>query len=300
VASRTTSVWRIAGVADAIGAILAERSGFEGLWLSSLCLSVSRGLADEGVLTLPHVVDAARVLRGAAALPTIVDCDTGFGDREVVAAAAAQLEAVGMAAMCMEDQRPPKHNSLGQHDIVLEDPRTFAGKIAAAALARSSADFHIFARIESLVAGQALADALGRARCYVAAGADGIIIHSRSSVPYEVIAFAQAFRAEDRETTLAVIPTTYYDTPIGVLGDVGVDMVIYANQAARAAVRAMEQAYHAILAEGSSATIEDEIAPVRDLLGLVPEPDVHRRLAASVAWDAGVRAIGTIPRASTA
>src|SRR6185503_4607581 len=194
-------------------------------------------------------------------LPVLADCDTGYGNERNAAYAVKLFEEAGIAGACFEDKSFPKENSLlpdGRQN--LEDMTEFARKIEAAVEARKSSDFAVVARIEALVAGWGLEEAIKRGRAYEEAGADLLLIHSRSSSPDEVVAFAQAW---DGTIPLVLVPTVYptlTEKKIRALGKVR--LVIYANQALRAAVRAQQELLSEIRRAGGIHTVDAFMVPL--------------------------------------
>ena len=129
----------------------------------------------------------------------------------------------------------------------------------------------IIARIESLILEQGMEDALERARAFVAAGADGIMIHSRQKDPAEIFEFCDRFRLEDQKTPLVVVPTSYNGTTEQELSEHGVNIVIYANQLTRSAFPAMEQTARDILKYHRAKEVDDRLLPIKDIITLIDE-----------------------------
>jgi phosphoenolpyruvate phosphomutase len=276
-------ITRVAGAGDALSAILVERNGFDAVWASGLAISAFHGVADCSILTMSEFLAAAALMNQAVSIPIVADCDTGFGDAHDVAAMVAHYETAGIAAVCIEDKNFPKRNSfLDDQELIGIDE--FCTKIATAKATQLTPDFFVIARLESLIAGLGVEDALERALAYCDAGADAILIHSKSRTPDEVYAFAAAFRAEMPAVPLIAIPTTYYDATCEALAARGFNMVIYANQALRAATRAMDAALAMIREAGSVAPVERTIASLCDIFGLIgmdtPTPPPRRRRTA--------------------
>jgi phosphoenolpyruvate phosphomutase len=256
-------VIRAIGVSDGLGARLAERAGFEALWASGFAISASHGVPDAGILTMKEMLDAAVVISDASALPVIADCDTGFGDVSVVARMVQSYERRGIAAVCIEDKCFPKRNSFrpGQH---LADAGEFAAKIEAAVAARTDPDFCVIARLESLIAGHGLDDAVERGEMYAHAGADVVLIHSKARSAVEIEAFAARWRRAGQSVPLAIVPTSYPDIEIDDL-DEGVKIVIYANQLVRASVRAAQETLRSIATTGSTKSAEAHLGSMREI-----------------------------------
>lgn len=284
-ALRSGNLQTYVGVHDGITAILADSQRCDGLWLSGLGVSAAHGVPDASIVTMTEMLAAAKIADRASGLPVIADCDTGFGDINNVIHMVRQYEQAGIAAVCIEDKVYPKRNSFtdGQNLVPAAE---FAAKLMIAKRAQATADFMVFARIESLVAGLGLDDALSRARIYVKAGADVVLIHSKSEKPDEVIEFSVGFRREFSDVPLVVIPTTYPGVTKRQLSAAGVSGVIYANQILRAAVSAAESVMKAIDVDGSTGPIEGELARVQQLLALLGTAEIgaaDRRFAEAAA-----------------
>ncbi len=249
------------GARDALEARVIERAGFDFVWSSSLGISAAHAVPDASLLSMFHYLEAARYMREAVGIPVLADGDTGYGDERNVAYAVRQYESAGIAGICFEDKKFPKENSLlpdGRQDLApLEE---FGAKIEAAVGARRSAGFAVVARVEALVAGAGQEEALRRAHRYEEAGADLILIHSRSKEPDEVVEFVRAW---DGAAPLVLVPTIYpslTEKRIRALGKVR--MVIYANQPMRAAVKAQEELLSEIRRAGGIHTIDDRMVPL--------------------------------------
>jgi phosphoenolpyruvate phosphomutase len=215
---------------------------------------------DTEVLTWQQLLAVAAEMVRAVDLPVIADCQTGFGGPELVRKLVVEYEARGVAAISIEDGASPHKNSLlpGLHGLAPCD--AFARKIEAAAQVR--ANLLVLARVQALVAGCGQEEALHRASVYVDAGADVIIIHSRSPTPDEVLEFVAAW---DRTTPLAIIPTKYPSITDAQICAVGkIKLAIYANYGLRAAIAGMKRAFKEILSEGTAAGTEHWIASLEE------------------------------------
>jgi phosphoenolpyruvate phosphomutase len=170
-----------------------------------------------------------------------------------------------VAAVCLEDKLFPKTNSfIGEHQP-LADVDEFCGKIKAGKDSAPDPDFSIVARVEALIAGRGLEEALRRAEAYHAAGADGILIHSKRQTADEILAFAAEW---GRRGPLVIVPTMYYATPADVFRKAGISVVIWANHNLRAAISAMREVSRRIRAEESLVGVEGAIVSVREVFAL--------------------------------
>lgn len=147
----------------------------------------------------------------------------------------------------------------------------FFDQISAGKKTQLTEDFMIIARIESLILEQGMKDALNRARAYVAAGADGIMIHSRKKEPAEIFEFCDNFRKEFKSVPSVVVPTSFNQVTENEFRSHGVSIVIYANQLTRSAFSAMEQTAKEILKFQRAKEAEEHLMPISQILTLVEE-----------------------------
>ncbi|MBI3568149.1 MAG: isocitrate lyase/phosphoenolpyruvate mutase family protein [Gemmatimonadetes bacterium] len=264
---------RLVGAHDALGAKLAERHGFEGVWSSGFEISTSHGVPDASILTMSDYLAAAQRMADAVDIPVVADCDTGYGNSNNVIRMVRQFEAAGIAAVCMEDKLFPKVNSFTPGRQELASVAEFVGKILAAKNAQRTAEFTVIARIEALIAGWPVAEALRRADAYVQAGADAILVHDKDPAGAGLREFLARWSAR---VPVVVVPTAYPQVTAAELESLGVKMVIYANQGLRAAVAAMNDTFRRIAADGSTANVESAIAPMRELFELQGMPELER------------------------
>lgn len=275
---RSNKVARVAGVHDAVTAVLAERLGFECLWSGSLGVSAVHGVPDASILTMTEFLAATRVLVNSTTLPVIADCDCGFGDINIVARMVRDYEQAGVAAVCIEDKPFPKRNSFFGRQELAPAPE-FAAKLAAAKRAQRGRDFVLIARTEALVAEADMDEAIRRGQLYVEAGADLILVHSKAPGPEEVLEFARRWQAAGMSHFLFVVPTTYPRLTLSDLAGTPIRGVIYANQALRAYVSAVERVLRSIIAEGTSAPVERELASVKQVFDLTSMDGIARQEA---------------------
>lgn len=253
------------------GADAAAR--FDLLWASGFSNAAVRGLPDVEMAWLERRLDAITDALAVTSLPMIVDADTG-GDTVTLAALVQRLEALGASAVVVEDKCGAKRTSLAdgaRHE--LEDPEVFAGKLAAAQDAQASGEMMIFARIEALIAGLGVPEALRRAEIYLRSAADGLVIHSKDRSGGEVLAFLDAYRQLCGRVGTAkpviCIPTAYNHVPDQDLFDRGAAIVIHANHMVRAAYHAMRVAGETILSAGRSLEADPLCADVGELIAAV-------------------------------
>ena len=257
----------IVGVHNALTAHLTKRAGFEGGWLSSLEVSATYGLPDRSVLGFGEMLALARSVVSSCDLPIVVDADSGYGTRDTVARAAFEFSSAGLAGMCVEDNAFPKRNSLIEDDDEreLEDPGEFATRIAIACDARADSDFLIIARTEALIAGHSIDAAMVRARRYVDAGADLVLVHSRAGSGAEAVEVARRW---DGGAPLMTIPTAFPHFDVARLDALGYRLVVYANHLLRSAVRSMGDTLSQIRSRADVEQAEKNMITVRELINL--------------------------------
>ncbi len=256
---------RVVGVGDGLSAKLGEKHDFDALWASGFAISTAHGVPDASILTMTEYLAAAHVMNSSTNLPVVADCDTGFGDIANVMRMVREYERAGIAAVCMEDKVFPKRNSFTADNKLLSADE-FAAKVRAAKYAQSDSEFVVIARTESLITGHSLDDALYRAELYQQAGADAILIHSKSSSPDEVLTFARQWHTQSDPVPLVAVPTTYYGVTSDELEGAGFAMVIYANHAMRAAWAAVNQAFASIHGSNGTAALEADLPRVAEVL----------------------------------
>ncbi len=254
----------------------AERDGqmigFDAMWSSSLTDATVRGKPDNEVVDHSTRLAGLNELFDVTTKPMLYDADTG-GKPEHFAYTVRSLERLGVSAVVIEDKIGLKRNSLlgerpGQEQESIDN---FCHKISTGKAAQATKDFAVIGRIESLILNAGLEDALERARAYANAGADGLMIHSRSKEPEEIFSFCNRFRRTDGTTALVVAPTSYSGVRESELQAHGVNVVIYANHLLRAAYPAMLNAAQTILAHGRCREAEALCMPVDALLRLIPQ-----------------------------
>ena len=244
---------------------------FDGMWSSSLTDSTSKGKPDIEAVDLTTRLHDLNDTLEVTTKSVIFDCDTG-GKTEHFVFTVRTLERLGIGAVIIEDKIGLKQNSLFGTDAVQKQDTIegFSEKISAGKSSQVTEDFMIIARIESLIAGKGVNDALKRAFAYVKAGADGIMIHSKNHDGMDVKEFCERFRKEDKETPIVVVPTTYNQFTETELASWGVNIVIYANHMLRSAYPAMVKCAKSILENERSYESNELCMPVKEILTLIP------------------------------
>jgi phosphoenolpyruvate phosphomutase len=258
---------------DAISARIAARAGFPALWASGLTLSSVAGYRDCNEMSWTDLVNRVAIIIEASQRPVLVDVDNGFGNFNNFRIMVQRLNGLGAAGVVVEDKLFPKLNSLVDGRQDLETVGSFCGKLRAGLDARLNPDFQIIARVEALISGHGVDEALDRAHAYCEAGADGVFLQSRQSTASEVFAFAQRW---NRTAPLLLAPTTFSTTMPSEYAAHGVGAVICANHSLRSAMRAMQQVCDKILATGGIHALGDDVASIAELFDLMDYQELAR------------------------
>ena len=250
---------------DGLSAKIVEESGFKGIWASGLSISAALGVRDNNEASWTQVIDVLEFMSDATTVPILVDGDTGYGNFNNMRRLVKKLCQRGIAGVCIEDKIFPKTNSFIGEGQPLADIDEFCGKIKAGKDSQFDEDFCIVARIEALVGGWGLDEALKRANAYHDAGADAILVHSKKSTADEILAF---MREWDRPCPVVIVPTMFYETPPDAMRKAGVSTLIWANHNLRAAISAMQNVCRRIQTEQSLVGVEGEIASIEEVFRL--------------------------------
>lgn len=251
---------------NGLSAKIVEEAGFRGIWGSGLTISAAFGVRDNNEASWTQVLETVEFMSDATQIPILLDADTGFGNFNNVRRLVRKLEQIGVGGMCIEDKLFPKTNSfINGEQQPLADPDEFAGKIKSAKDTQQDPDFCVVARVEALIAGWGLNEALQRAAIYHEAGADAILIHSKIASADEVLDFKSEW--QDR-SPVVIVPTMYHNTPTSVFRDAGFSVAIWANQLLRSAIKIMQQSAEIIYNQQSISQIENQIVPVKEIFRL--------------------------------
>ena len=247
---------------------------FDAMWLSSLCDSTAKGKPDIELVDLTSRLRTIEDVMEVTTKPIIFDGDTG-GLKEHFVYTVRTLERMGVSMIIIEDKVGLKKNSLFGTEVeqTQDTIENFCEKIAVGKKAQKSNDFMICARIESLILERGMDDALNRARAYVAAGADAIMIHSRKKDPSEIFAFLEKFRAENAFTPIVLVPTSFNSVRDEEFKERGANIVIYANQLMRASFPAMKAAAESILMNHRALECDELCMPFKEIIRLIPEEE---------------------------
>jgi len=246
-----------------------ENNEFDGIWMSSLTDSTAKGKPDIELIdrygTLNDVLEVTTK-------PIILDGDTG-GKPEHFAFTVKTLERLGVSAIIIEDKVGLKKNSLFGTDVpqTQDSIEGFSKKIKVGKSSLVGKDFMIIARIESLILKAGLDDAIKRAKAYIDAGVDGIMIHSKEENPTEIFNFCSKFNQFNKKVPLIVVPSSYNSVTEDILIKKGVNVVIYANHLLRSAYPAMVKTAESILKnKRCKEASEDYCMSIKEILNLIP------------------------------
>ncbi|MBR0646660.1 phosphoenolpyruvate mutase [Plastoroseomonas hellenica] len=278
---------------DGISAKIVEEAGFRGIWASGLTISASLGLRDSNEASWTQVLDVLEYMADASTLPILVDGDTGHGNFNNVRRFVRKLCERGIAGVCIEDKLFPKTNSFLGEAQPLADIDEFCGRIKAGKDSQTDPDFTLVARVEALISGRGMDEAITRAEAYHRAGADAILIHSKKASADEIFRFAEIWA---NRAPLIIVPTMYYATPTDLFRQAGISTIIWANHLLRSSITAMRQTAAAIQEDESLMRVEGSVATVKDIFQLVGNAELEeaerRYLPAPPAVGAVVLAAG--------
>ena len=244
---------------------------YDGMWSSSLTDSTSKGKPDIEAVDVSARINTINEIFEVTIKPMIYDADTG-GIVEHFAFTVRTLERTGISAVIIEDKTGLKKNSLFGNDVsqTQDTIENFCHKIEIGKKAQVTDDFMIIARIESLILEKGMDDAVSRAKAYIEAGADGIMIHSRKKEPDEILEFCKILREFNGNIPIVVVPTSFNQITAKELSDAGINIVIYANHMLRAAYPGMKNVAKSILENDRSLEAEKDLLSINEILELIP------------------------------
>ena len=248
-----------------------ETREFDAVWISSLTDSTAKGKPDIGFVDLTSRLHTIQDVLEGTTKPIILDGDNG-GPTEHFVFVVKTLERLGVSAIIIEDKIGIKKNSLFGTDVdqVQDDADAFAFKISHGKKSQVTDKFMIIARIESLILGKGIEDALRRARIYIENGVDGIMIHSKDKDPAKLFEFCDKYVQFEQKVPLVAVPSAYSHVAEKQLIDAGVDIVIYANHLLRSAYPRMVDTAKSILRHQRALEAEEYCMPISEILTLIP------------------------------
>ena len=247
-------------------------NSFDAIWVSSLTDSTAKGKPDIELVDMTSRISTINEIMEVSSKPIILDGDTG-GLIEHFVFNIKTIERMGVSAIIIEDKIGLKKNSLFGTDVeqTQDSIDNFCEKIKAGKKALVTDEFMIIARIESLILKQGMDDAINRAKAYIGAGADGIMIHSREKEPDEIFEFCERFNEFAPNVPLVVVPTSFNQVYEDEFAEKGVNIVIYANHLIRSAYPAMMETATSILENERCKEVDDNCLPIKEILTLIPD-----------------------------
>ena len=249
-----------------------QKIEFDGIWESSLTDSTAKGKPDTELVDFSSRFSTIEEILEVTTKPMIVDGDTG-GRIDHFKFRVKTLERLGVSAIIIEDKIGDKRNSLFGTTVPQKQDSIehFSQKIHEGKQSQVTTDFMIIARVESLILKKGMADAVKRAEAYIAAGADGIMIHSKEKDGKEIIEFCRYFQKFEMKVPLIVVPSTYPHMTESELQDLGVNVIIYANHLLRSAYPSMINSAQSILENSRSKEASDKYCmSIKDIITLIP------------------------------
>jgi len=267
------SILKIGGAFDAMSAKLVEINEFDAVWAGSFAISATHAVPDASIMTMTEFLQVAKNMVDSCDIPIIADCDTGFGGPSNVSYLVKQYEQAGIAGISIEDKIFPKQNSLlenGKQELLSE--KEFVAKIIAGNESKINQDFMIIARTEALIVGLGVGEAIKRANAYENAGADAILIHSKSNTPKEIFEFCDLWQGK---IPIIVVPTSYGSVTINELVEHDIKMVIYANQTLRIAHKSMSILLKKLKNANSLNEVSEDISSMEEIFKLQKMFEIH-------------------------
>ncbi|PVE22187.1 carboxyvinyl-carboxyphosphonate phosphorylmutase [Microvirga sp. KLBC 81] len=262
----------VPGAANAMFARVIEDLGFEAVYVTGAGVAnMHLGAPDIGLTTMTEVAEVVATIADAVSLPLIVDADTGFGNAVNMVRTVRTFERAGAAGIQIEDQVFPKkcgHFS-GKEVIPVGD---MVQKIKAAVDSRRNQDLQIIARTDARAI-EGFDRAMDRARAYIAAGADVTFVEAPTSL--------DELARIPRELSMPQVANIVYggktpDPGRERLTEMGFSIVLYANAALQAALKASYEVLGALKNEGSLGTVGHLLASFEE----------RQRAVAKDQWDA--------------
>ncbi|MBA94038.1 MAG: phosphoenolpyruvate mutase [Candidatus Marinimicrobia bacterium] len=275
----TKSVSKLLEAHSGLTGLIAEKTNydnnqFDGMWISSLTVSTTKGKPDTEIIDFSSRFQTIEEILEVTTKPIVVDGDTG-GKIEHFKFTVRTLERLGISAVIIEDKIGNKRNSLFGNSVKQEQDtiQHFCKKIEVGKNALITDDFMIIARIESLIMKKGYQDAIDRAKAYIDAGADGIMIHSKDNNTKELQSFYDIYNKFQNRKPLILVPTAYSQyTELELNKKFGANLIIYANQLLRSAYPSMAKVAESILKYSRSEEASKKYCmSIKDIITLIPE-----------------------------
>lgn len=257
------------GTANALFARVIEELGFEVVYVTGAGIAnMHLGAPDIGLTTLTEIANAVAAIADAVALPLIVDADTGFGNAVNMVRTVRVLERAGAAGLQIEDQVFPKKcgHFAGKDVIPLDE---MVQKVKAAVDARRDSDLQIIARTDSRAV-EGLDRAIARAHAYIEAGADVAFVEAPTSLA-ELARVTREIKAP--HVANIVFGGKTPDPGQAELAKMGFSLVLYANAALQAAVKATMDVLGALKRDGSLDGVAEQLVSFEERQRVVKKPE---------------------------
>ena len=255
------------GIFDAFGAMMAERAGFEALYLSGASIAYTKlGRPDIGLITAEELANVVGAIRERTGLPLIVDADTGFGNALNVQRTVKVLERNGASAIQIEDQSLPKRCGHLKGKTLIS-PQEMNGKIRAALDARNNDNTIIIARTDA-IAVEGYESALNRAHGYIEAGADVLFVEAFESNEQ----IKHAISTLDKNIPQLVNMVEGGQTPLmpaDKLERLGFSIVIFPGALVRVIAHAADQYFRFLKSNGSTINYQNNMFDFNELNALL-------------------------------
>ncbi len=256
---------QVPGAFNALAGKLIERAGFKAAYLSGGAFSAGAlAVPDIGLFTLTELAEQTKRLARSISIPVIVDADTGFGGAMQVERTIEELERAGAGAIQLEDQPFSKRcGHLAGKSLI--DADEMCAKLRAASAAKSDKSLVILARTDARGV-TSFDDAVERAKRYLDAGADWVFPEALATAD-EFAKFAKAVKAP-----LVANMTEFGKSPLVPLADLnqmGYTAAIYPVTLLRIAMKTVEKALATIAAEGTQASLVEQMQTRQELYDLI-------------------------------
>jgi len=258
---------------NGLTAKIAESAGFKGIWASGLSISTALGVRDNNEASWTQILDILEFMSDATNIPILVDGDTGYGNFNNFRRLVSKLCQRDIAGVCIEDKQYPKTNSFIKKYQKLADIDEFCGKIKAGKDTQKNDDFSIVARIEALIAGWGIGEAIKRAEAYYKAGADAVLIHSSKNNANEIVKFNKEW---NNRCPVVIIPTTYYKTPTNIYKKAGISIVIWANHSLRASIKAIQDVTAHLYKKENLRGFENKISDIDEVFKIAGNEELYQ------------------------
>ena len=258
---------------NGLTAKIAESAGFKGIWASGLSISTALGVRDNNEASWTQILDILEFMSDATNIPILVDGDTGYGNFNNFRRLVSKLCQRDIAGVCIEDKQYPKTNSFIKKYQKLADIDEFCGKIKAGKDTQKNDDFSIVARIEALIAGWGIGEAIKRAEAYYKAGADAVLIHSSKNNANEIVKFNKEW---NNRCPVVIIPTTYYKTPTNIYKKAGISIVIWANHSLRASIKAIQNVTAHLYKKENLKGFENKISDIDEVFKIAGNEELYQ------------------------